>query len=59
MKNSKTSKQENPLKLSKFQLEQLSVAEMNAIKAGSGYTDSSGPTICTGTDKDGDLIDSD
>jgi hypothetical protein len=59
MKTSKLSKISNPLKLSKFQLEQLSVAEMNAIKAGSGYTDSAGPTICTGTDSDADLLDND
>jgi len=47
------------LKLPKFELEQLSVEEMDAIKAGSGGTDSSGSTVCTGSDHDGQQADSD
>jgi hypothetical protein len=41
------------MKLSKFVLEQLPVAEISLIKAGSGSTDCSGlVTTCTGTDGD-------
>ena len=41
------------MKLSKFEFEQLSVAEMDAIKAGSGATASQkNGTACTGTDHD-------
>lgn len=58
----KTKKTEgsNPLKLSKFQLDQLSAAEMNAIKAGSGSTSTNGgSTVCTGSDHDSGSSDSD
>jgi hypothetical protein len=47
-------------KLSKFQFERLTVAETNAIKAGSGSTlTQGGSTSCSGTDHDNGNPDSD
>jgi hypothetical protein len=47
-------------KLSKFQFERLTVAETNAIKAGSGTTlTQGGSTSCSGTDHDNGNPDSD
>lgn len=47
------------LKLPKFELEQLSVEDMDAIKAGSGGTSSVGTTVCTGSDHDSQEPDTD
>jgi natural product precursor len=47
------------LKLPKFELEHLSVEDMDAIKAGSGGTNSDGTTVCTGSDHDSKEPDTD
>jgi hypothetical protein len=48
------------MKLSKFELQKMSLAEMNAIKAGSGESRcQQGATVCTGSDHDSNGGDSD
>jgi len=48
------------MKLTKFEVERLPLAEMNAIKAGSGESRCvQGATVCTGSDHDSNGGDSD
>ncbi|MBS7234128.1 hypothetical protein KHA90_24300 [Flavobacterium psychroterrae] len=48
------------MKLTKFSMQKMSIAEMTAIKAGSGQSDCSGThTSCSGSDHDTGASDND